>query len=285
MKPWPLSLCFGFTLLSFAPLLASAQQPAIVIENPNATFPAQQRALPPAEVIAAGDGIYQVNCQACHGADLRGGDQGGPNLLRSDVVLNDVAGELIGQIVTQGLNRMPAMPLDADAVEAVAGYIHSVVARAERQGAPPAVEYDLNILVGDVAAGESYFENECADCHSLDGDLAGIGSRFADPVDLQNTWVAGRSRGIFGAAQTAAPAPVIVTVTLASGERISGSLVRQDDFYVSLRTDDGAHRSFLRRGDVPDVQIDDPLWRHYELLGELSDDLMHDVTAFLETNK
>jgi mono/diheme cytochrome c family protein len=58
-------------------------------------FPAQQR--PPGDpaVIARGNGLYGVYCRACHGADLRGGDQGGPNLLRSPVVLNDQAGELI----------------------------------------------------------------------------------------------------------------------------------------------------------------------------------------------
>lgn len=61
----------------------AAGEPQMEIANPNATFPAQQRALPPAEVIERGDGLYQVNCMACHGADLRGGDQGGPNLLRS----------------------------------------------------------------------------------------------------------------------------------------------------------------------------------------------------------
>src|SRR5689334_3458338 len=63
-----------------------------------ATFPAQQR--PPGDpaLIARGNGLYGVHCRACHGVDLRGGDQGGPNLLRSDVVLNDQAGELISPI-------------------------------------------------------------------------------------------------------------------------------------------------------------------------------------------
>src|SRR6188474_2838111 len=58
-------------------------------------FPAQQR--PPGDpaLIARGNGLYGVHCRACHGNDLRGGDQGGPNLLRSDTVLNDQAGELI----------------------------------------------------------------------------------------------------------------------------------------------------------------------------------------------
>ena len=31
-------------------------------------------------LIARGKALFGVNCTACHGADLRGGDQGGPNL-------------------------------------------------------------------------------------------------------------------------------------------------------------------------------------------------------------
>src|SRR5688572_3477044 len=67
----------------------AAQTPATPRGNPNATFPAQQR--PPGDpaLIARGNGLYGANCRLCHGADLRGGDQGGTNLLRSAVVLAD----------------------------------------------------------------------------------------------------------------------------------------------------------------------------------------------------
>lgn len=278
-----LTLFVGFAHAQTAPPDADT----IIIANPNATFPAQQRALAPDDVIERGNGLYQVNCQACHGADLRGGDQGGPNLLRSDVVLNDISGELIGQIVTAGRNRMPAISLDRDAVRAVAAYVHSIVATAQGQGAPPRVEYDLDIVVGNAGAGEAYFERECADCHSVRRDLRRIGTRFADPVDLQNAWVAGRSRARFGAPHAAERErmPTIATVTLPDGERVEGELIRYDDFYLSLRTEDGEYRSFTRRGDTPAVRIDDPLWRHYELLSELTDEDMHDVTAYLETIK
>src|SRR5215204_6182997 len=54
-----------------------------------ATFPAQQRSPGDPALIERGRGLYTVNCTACHGADLRGGQLGGPNLLRSLVVLND----------------------------------------------------------------------------------------------------------------------------------------------------------------------------------------------------
>ena len=67
-----------------------------------ATFPAQQRTLADAAIIARGKTLYEINCRACHGADLRGGDIGGPNLLRSQLVLNDQHGELILPVVRNG---------------------------------------------------------------------------------------------------------------------------------------------------------------------------------------
>src|SRR5262245_27548017 len=67
-----------------------------------ATFPAQQRTLADAATIARGKTLYEINCRACHGADLRGGDIGGPNLLRSQLVLNDQHGELILPVVKNG---------------------------------------------------------------------------------------------------------------------------------------------------------------------------------------
>ena len=278
------SLCLLATAVAAAAVAQGpATPPRIEIGNPNATFPAQQRALPPAEVVERGNGLYQVNCMGCHGRDLRGGDQGGPNLLRSEVVLNDVEGELIGQIVRGGQNRMPAITtLDADGVRAVAGYIHSVVATAQGQGAPPRVDYDLDIVVGNVRRGERAFGRYCSNCHSAGGDLAGIASAIDDPVNLQNSWVAGRRQGRIGGG---APMPKTITVTQPDGTTVSGALVRYDDFFASLRTSDGAYRSFSRHDGAPSVEVVDPLQGHVDLWSKLDDDTIHDVTAFLETLK
>lgn len=273
----------GITLMLWGlPVNAQDGEPQLVIANPNATFLAQQRALPPAEVIARGETLYQVNCRACHGNDLRGGDQGGPNLLRSGVVLTDINGEVIGEVVSQGLGRMPAFSnLNTDDIEALAGFIHSIKATSQTQGGTPPVDYDLDILVGDAAAGERYFNQQCIACHSVSGDLRGISSRIVDPYDLQNRWVAGgrgSQGGLSGTTTTA-------TVTLPDGSQISGRLLRYDDFFLSLRTSEGAYRSFSRNGDSPRIEINDPLTRHKELLAELSDATIHDVTAYLETLK
>ena len=60
-------------------------------------------------VIERGKALYQSTCAACHGIDLRGGQQGGPNLLRSQTVLSDKNGELIGpSFRVAGPIRQPA---------------------------------------------------------------------------------------------------------------------------------------------------------------------------------
>src|SRR4051812_40144403 len=72
-------------------------------------FPQQTRPVAAPEVIARGKAVYSVNCGACHGGDLRGGDQGGPSLLRSLVALSDQKGELIGPII-HGSRQDKGMP-------------------------------------------------------------------------------------------------------------------------------------------------------------------------------
>src|SRR5262245_55697387 len=165
-------------------------------------FPAQQRNLADAAVIEKGNALYGINCRLCHGPDLRGGDMGGVNLLRSPLVLNDQEGELIIPVVKNGRNPegrppMPPLPLSDDDVKAVAAYIHSVAARMAGQGGPPPRETaaELNILVGNASAGQQYFNANCASCHSTSGDMAGVASRYATPMALQNAWVAGGGGG------------------------------------------------------------------------------------------
>ena len=48
---------------------------------------------------------------------------------------------------------------------------------------------------------------------------------------------------------------------------------------------DGTTRTIRRDGDVPTVEVKDPLDGHRELLSILTDANMHDVTAYLATLK
>ncbi len=260
-----------------------------------ATFPAQQRTPGDPAVVARGKTLYEINCRACHGPDLRGGDIGGPNLLRSQLVLNDQHGELILPVVRNGRMNpgMPVMPpqpnLSDDDVKAIAEYIHAVAATMRGQGAPPpGAEVELNIVVGDANAGRAYFQAKCSTCHSATGDLQGIASKITSPLMLQNLWVSGGGgrggRGGGGAGGGGRPT-VTVVVTPRSGPRVEGRLDRIDDFLVVLTPEDGIQRSFRREGADPKVEIRDPLDGHRKLLTEYTDKDIHDVTAYLVTLK
>ena len=244
--------------------------------------PAAYPARPPADpaVLERGKALYGVHCNFCHGSDARGGE-GGPNLLRNDVVLNDQHGEQILPVVQNGRpGGMPKIDLSASQVSDIAAYIHSfrVGGYDVSRMTPP------SILVGDAKAGESYFKTTCAGCHSVTGDLKGIGARIDDPKILQNTFLLpGGGRGGRGAATNVPPATV--TVTLASGKKVEGRLDRIDDFIVTLTADDGSLQTIRRDGDTPRVEIHDPLKPHKDLLPKYTDKNIHDLTSYLATVK
>jgi len=238
---------------------------------------------PPADpaVIDRGKAVWGVHCAFCHGSDARGGE-GGPNLIRSELVLNDRNGETIAPVVQAGRPDagMPKFDLTAAQISDIAAFLHSfrINGRDAARGRPP------TILVGNAEAGERYFRGKCAGCHSATGDLKGLGAKITDPKTLQQTWLAPGGGGRGQAASANIP-PTTVTVTLASGQKLEGRLVRLDDYTVTLAESDGALHSLLRNGDTPKVEVHDPLEPHRQLLPVYTDKDIHDVTAYLATLK
>jgi mono/diheme cytochrome c family protein len=241
---------------------------------------------PPADpaVLERGKALYGANCAFCHGPDARGGSEGGPNLLRSQLVLGDENGEKIGEVVLNGRpgTSMPAFKLTQEQVSDVAAFIHSFrVAGYDATRNPP-----VSIVVGNAAAGQAAFQARCASCHSTTGDLAHVAARFPDPRDLQQAWLlpsaGGRGRGQGAGANVP---PTTATVTTAAGGTFEGRLVRIDDFVVTLEQPEGTPRSFTRHGDAPRIEVHDPLAPHRALLPQYTDAEIHDITAFLVTLK
>jgi cytochrome c oxidase cbb3-type subunit III len=273
-----------------SPATPGGQGPAPPGEHRVGGFvPGQKRSPGDPAQIARGTVLFEMNCRGCHGPDLRGGDLGGPNLLRSQVALSDQNGELIGPIVHGSRQDMgmPAVPLnDADA-NAVAAYVRSVIATIGRQGTPPSAgKAAPSILVGNASEGKSYFAVKCASCHSPTGDLQGIAARIADPKALQTTWVAGGERGPHRpAAGDPDPRTPKAEITLSSGEKVEGELVHIDDFLVTVQLPDGTQRTIRRNGSSPQIAVQDPMKAHRSLLAEYTDKDIHDVTAYLVTLK
>src|SRR5262249_6342033 len=161
-----------------------------------------------------------------HAADLRGAT--GPNLLRAQAVLSDQTGELMAPIIRGSLPNMKAIQMSDDDIKAVAVYIHDIVRTARGQGAPPNAGVPVtNYVVGDAAAGKTYFDAKWGSCHSVTGDLQGIGGRMPDARALQNLWVSGGAvggTGRRGARGAAGPDPRTPTVTVTlPNEKVEGT--------------------------------------------------------------
>jgi len=230
----------------------------------------------PAQV-ERGKGLYSVQCTFCHGADARGGE-GGPNLIRSGVILNDINGELITPVLQNGRPElgMPKFDLTSAQLADVAAFLHTFRAAGRDTLRNPIP----NVLVGDAKAGETYFNAKCASCHSVTGDLKGLASKFADPKTLQQRWIMpGGGRG------AATASPKTVTVTVSAAQKFEGRLDRIDDFTVTLIQADGTSRTFVRKGATPAVEVHDPLRPHKNLLPAYTDKDIHNVTAYLATIK
>ncbi len=241
-----------------------------------------------------GGALYTANCAGCHGQTARGG-AGAPDLVRSLLVLDDEKGILISPVLRNGRPDagMPKPNLSDAQIADLVAWLH-----VQTYAAGHRTTYAFqDVLTGDAKKGQAYFSATCAGCHSATGDLKGVGARY-DALALQARWLqprggrggggGGGGRGGRGAASGAAPvdrSTITATVTLPSGEKVSGKLDRVDDFSVSLHDAKGEYRSFTREGNVPKVEINDPLKPHVDLLAKYTDADVHNITAYLVTLK
>jgi cytochrome c oxidase cbb3-type subunit III len=265
-----------------APRASNRSTPAQTQESPQALRTREFLGLgrqPDPTLASQGENIFGPTCGFCHGADGRGGQ--GPDLLRSPVVLDDDKGELIGPVIQNGRPNkgMPAFSsLTEEQVRAIAEFLHMQVELAANRGT-----YQVhNVVTGNAAAGEAYFKGEgkCYTCHSASGDLAHIGSKLA-PADLQSTALYPETRGN-GFAESRPPRKV--TVTLADGKKLTGTLKHLDDFYISLEDAEGEYHSIAVAKGVK-VVVEDKLGFHRQMLDRYTDKQIHDLTAYLVTLK
>jgi cytochrome c oxidase cbb3-type subunit 3 len=233
-----------------------------------------------AATLERGKTTFVAQCGFCHGSNAKGGESG-PDLLRSVLVRDDENGNLIGQVVLSGRPAagMPKFNLPPGQISDIAAFLHEGVRATAERGSYKI----LNIVTGNAKAGEAYFNGagKCNTCHSVTGDLKGVGAKY-DPTVLQGKFlmpVGGRGN------QKRTTSPIVVTVTLPSGQSFKGALERIDDFNVALTDASGDYHSFSRKGEIPKVVLDDPLKAHYDMLTKYTDADMHNLTAYLVTLK
>jgi mono/diheme cytochrome c family protein len=246
---------------------------------------AQQQALTAptdAAAVERGQKLLVDHCGFCHGANARGGS-GGPDLTRSTLVQTDEEGKQLGEFLAAGRpdKGMPKFDLPRAQLSDLAAFLHAAIyAYSNRR-----LYKILDIVVGDAKAGQAAFASRCSSCHSPTGDLKSVGAKY-EPATLQQRLLLPRGRE---RASGDPPVPlytertaITVTVTLPSGETVSGGLVKLTDFEVTLYDAASATtRTWLRNGDLPKVVVTDPLQGHLDLLTKWTDTDMHNMTAYL----
>jgi cytochrome c oxidase cbb3-type subunit III len=235
--------------------------------------------------VERGTKVFVANCAFCHGSSATGGE-GGPDLVRSILVLHDEKGDKIGPVILEGRPQkgMPKFPMSQAQIVDIAAFL-----RTQAQKKANRMAYEIqNIVTGDAKAGEAYFNGsgQCKSCHSPTGDLAGIAMKF-DPVALQSRFLYPKTFTYPGMPQMGPPPPPTkVTVTLANGTSFSGTLKHSDSFSVSLYDASGEYHSWiLERNPGIKVETKDPLAAHIALLPKYTDADMHNILAYLVTLK
>ncbi len=218
-----------------------------------------------------GGPVFLQQCGFCHGRDAGGGEDG-PDLTRSKLVATDVGGDKIAAVIREGRpdKGMPRFSMPDAEIAAVVAFIHDQKTKAEAQvGKRRGVDV-ADLQTGNVDAGKAYFNGagKCSGCHSPTGDLAGIAKRV-EGLRLEERMLYPKG------------AKAKITVTLSTGEKITGELAYQDEFTVGMRDAARHYRSW----PVKNVKfsVDAPAEAHADLLAKYSDDDIHNLMAYLQT--
>jgi cytochrome c oxidase cbb3-type subunit 3 len=218
-----------------------------------------------------GEPLFQRNCAFCHGQQARGAT--GASLITSDEVLGDDHGEHLVPFLKKGRpqNGMPAFAaMSDDQLSDIAEFLHLQVEDVANRGTYKV----LNILVGDAAEGRAYVNAHCMSCHTADR-FAHIASQFRSPEQLQRGWIWPTRNGDGSLSTTA-------TVKTSDGRIAVGRVTQVSDFRITL-VDRAGQMHVIDREPGVEVQIKDPLAAHQELIMMLTNNDMHNVTAYLET--
>jgi mono/diheme cytochrome c family protein len=166
-------------LIAGVALIPPASQVAAesVSEGQAAAKAPQPRPAPDAAAVDRGRITYGFYCMNCHGGDGRGGVDGGSDLRESQMLQADDAGSEFAAFLPVGRpeQRMPATPLGDDDIADLWAFLQVLIA-PEHSRQPGR---DGEALEGNAEAGARHFKTAgCTSCHSITGDLEGIGGRL-----------------------------------------------------------------------------------------------------------
>jgi len=178
---------------------------------------------------SSGQSLFSTNCAACHGSDGRGGERA-PSIatLRRVVSLTDADLEAVVKNGQPSVGMPPFGYLGNQKVSDVVAYLRVL------QGKGTVVK-----VTGDPQAGRAIFYGKaaCTKCHMVGGEggfIAADLSTYGDGLSPEAV-----RRAIIDPDRNLEPTSKVVEVYTLTGEHISGLLRSEDNFSISLQTEDG----------------------------------------------
>lgn len=158
--------------------LDSAREAGLAVAADHVMARQQESRVPPdAAAIDRGRITYGFYCMNCHGGDGRGGRDGGSDLTESEMLKAEDGYRAFAEFLPVGRpeQRMPATPLAENDIADLWAFLRVMIGAAvPTDSADPGEP-----IAGDARAGERHFRTAgCARCHSVAGDLKGIGARL-----------------------------------------------------------------------------------------------------------
>jgi len=220
----------------------------------------------------SGERLFSSNCAACHGADGRGGERA-PDIvtLRNVVSLTDADLEAIVKKGLPGVGMPPFGYLGDQKVSDVVAYLRVL------QGKGTTTK-----VTGDPQAGRDLFygKAECSRCHMVHGEGGFIAidlSTYGDNISASNL-----RRAIVDPDQHLEPTSKVVEIQTLNGQHISGLLRAEDNFNISLQTEDGRFHMY------PKAKLASVRHTSYSIMpkdyeSKLSSKELEDLVSFLIT--
>ncbi len=221
---------------------------------------------------ASGERIFSSDCAACHGSDGRGGERAPDIATRRNVItLTDTDLEAIVNKGLPGVGMPPFGYLGDQRVNDVVAYLRVLQGKV-------AVEK----VVGDSKAGRTLFYGKagCSKCHMVNGEGGFIAtdlSTFGDSTSAANL----RSV-IVDPDQNLQPTSKVVEIRTLSGQSISGLLRDEDNFNISLQTEDGRFRMYSKAKLASVVHTSHSIMPN-DYGSKLSSKELEDLVSFLVT--
>jgi cytochrome c oxidase cbb3-type subunit 3 len=221
----------------------------------------------------SGEHIFSSNCAACHGSDGRGGERA-PDIAttRAVISLTDTDLENIVRKGIPGVGMPPFGYMGDQKVSDVVAFLRVLQGKGT-----------VEKITGDAKAGRALFYGKaaCSKCHMVNGEGGFIAADLSTYGDGMTA--ASLRSAIVNPDQNLPATSKVVEIRTLSGQRVSGLVREEDNFTITLQTEDGRFHMYTKAKLASVVHTSHSIMPA-DYGSKLSSKELDDLVGFLMTN-